>query len=36
MQKDWVHYWYKEFKELDDIATEYAEDQIANAEYKKN
>lgn len=32
---DWVHYWYKEFRELNDIATEYAEDQIANAEYKK-
>lgn len=33
---DWVHYWYKEFHELDQIAVEYAEDQIANAEYKKN
>ena len=36
MANDWVHYWYKEFKELDDIATEYAEDQLENAEYKKN
>lgn len=33
---DWVHYWYTEFWELDNIAIEYAEDQIANAEYKKN
>jgi hypothetical protein len=33
---DWVHYWYKEFGELDQIATDYAEDQLANAEYKKN
>ena len=33
---DWVHYWYKEFSELDQIATDYAEDQLANAEYKKN
>ena len=31
---DWAHYWYKEFQELDDIATEAAQDQLTNDAYK--
>lgn len=31
---DWTHYWYKEFQELDDIATEAAQDQLTNNAYK--
>lgn len=32
---DWIHYRYKEFEELDQIATEAAEDQLSNDNYKK-
>lgn len=31
---DWTSYWYKEFRELDQIAIEAAEDQLQNDEYK--
>jgi hypothetical protein len=31
---DWTHYWYKEFQELDDIATEAAQDQLTNNAYR--
>lgn len=34
MLKDWAHYWYGEFRELDEIAIEAAEDQISNNEWK--
>lgn len=33
---DWTHYWYKEFKELNDIVTEAAEDELQNEEWKRN
>ena len=32
---DWTHYRYKEFKELNDIATEAAEDELQNSEWKR-
>lgn len=32
--KDWVHYWYWEFRELDQIAIDAAEDQLSNKERK--
>ena len=32
---DWTHYRYKEFKELNDIATETAEDELQNSEWKR-
>lgn len=31
---DWTSYWYWEFRELDQIAIEAAEDQLSNKEYK--
>jgi ATP/maltotriose-dependent transcriptional regulator MalT len=34
MVKDWVHYRYKDFRELDQIAIEAAEDQLSNREWK--
>jgi len=32
--KDWAHYWYWEFRELDKIAIDAAEDQLSNKEWK--